>query len=369
MGAAASRLRSASTAGKAFAIAALVFVAGTAGVLHHNNFSIAGFAAPPIGASNFPCGVGTIPLPRKVLRGGVDRARGIKCSSSNRRKKPRRSLPMPRGVVQHQTNLEMESSQTGNPERRKQLEEITPPRHPPRRVFWLCLLQWNDLDWSGRAVHVAAQGQTKWWFAKRFLHPDVVAEYEFIFLWDEDIEVDNFDPLRYLDVVKREGLEVSQPALDRRSEMHHAITARALMPASDVHRRAQGVRCENDNMGPPCMGWVEVMVPVFSQEAWRCVWHMVQNDLVHGWGLDFKVGYCAQGDRKQNVAVIDSEYVRHRGVPVLNDGSKATSPGRAATRWRAFKEMLMFNKRWQEASVEESWIDPYAAEPLTASST
>ncbi|GJN07536.1 hypothetical protein PR202_ga25376 [Eleusine coracana subsp. coracana] len=171
------------------------------------------------------------------------------------------------------------------------------------------LEQWNDLDWSGRAVHVAAQGQTKWWFAKRFLHPDVVAEYEFIFLWDEDIEVDNFDPLRYLDVVKREGLEVSQPALDRRSEMHHAITARALMPASDVHRRAQGVRCENDNMGPPCMGWVEVMVPVFSQEAWRCVWHMVQNDLVHGWGLDFKVGYCAQGDRKQNVAVIDSEYV------------------------------------------------------------
>lgn len=33
------------------------------------------------------------------------------------------------------------------------------------------------------------------WFAKRFLHPDVVAPYEYIFLWDEDLGVENFDPM------------------------------------------------------------------------------------------------------------------------------------------------------------------------------
>ncbi|XP_042048622.1 uncharacterized protein LOC121794505 isoform X1 [Salvia splendens] len=38
---------------------------------------------------------------------------------------------------------------------------------------------------------------------------------------------------------------------------------------------------------PPCAAFVEIMAPVFSREAWRCVWHMIQNDLVHGWGLDF----------------------------------------------------------------------------------
>ncbi|KAL6639415.1 hypothetical protein ACP70R_023145 [Stipagrostis hirtigluma subsp. patula] len=52
--------------------------------------------------------------------------------------------------------------------------------------------QWADLQWSNRAVHVAARRQTKWWLAKRFLHPDVVADYEYVFLWDEDIEVDAF---------------------------------------------------------------------------------------------------------------------------------------------------------------------------------
>lgn len=32
------------------------------------------------------------------------------------------------------------------------------------------------------------------WFAKRFLHPDIVEEYDYVFLWDEDLGVDNFDP-------------------------------------------------------------------------------------------------------------------------------------------------------------------------------
>ncbi|TVT99914.1 hypothetical protein EJB05_54686, partial [Eragrostis curvula] len=378
MGAAASRLRSTAPAVKALAVAVLLLGAGAVGALHQNRASL------PI--ESWTCSIHH----RKALC--------VEPASTNRRRRPRPSLPMPRGVVQHNTNLEMEASLAGNPERRKQQEESKPTKKSLLAVavgiknkdtvnrlvskfsadhFVIMLFhydntleQWDDLEWSKRAVHVAAKGQTKWWFAKRFLHPDVVAEYEYIFVWDEDIEVETFDPLRYLDTVKREGFEVSQPALDRRSEIHHAITARALMPTSDMHRRAQGVRCDEDSMGPPCMGWVEFMVPVFSQEAWRCVWHMVQSDLVHGWGLDYKVGYCAKGDRAHNVGVVDSEYVLHRGIPMLSDNSKGpSSTGRAAVRWRSFKEMQIFNKRWEEASMEdESWTDPYAAAPLTASS-
>ena len=36
------------------------------------------------------------------------------------------------------------------------------------------------------------------WFAKRFLHPDIVAEYKYIFIWDEDLGVENFHPGRYV---------------------------------------------------------------------------------------------------------------------------------------------------------------------------
>ena len=31
---------------------------------------------------------------------------------------------------------------------------------------------------------------------KRFLHPDVVAPYDFIFVLNEDLSVKNFDPIK-----------------------------------------------------------------------------------------------------------------------------------------------------------------------------
>lgn len=33
----------------------------------------------------------------------------------------------------------------------------------------------------------------KRWYAKRFLHPDIVAPYDYIFIWDEDLGVEHFD--------------------------------------------------------------------------------------------------------------------------------------------------------------------------------
>ncbi|KAG9145549.1 hypothetical protein Leryth_025526 [Lithospermum erythrorhizon] len=156
---------------------------------------------------------------------------------------------------------------------------------------------WWDIEWSKDAIHVVALNQTKWWFAKRFLHPSVVNIYNYIFLWDEDLGVENFDPGRYLDIVRSEGLEISQPALDRNSTgIHHGITVRKRK--SRFHRRVYAnrgsYRCSASSDGPPCSGFVEGMAPVFSRAAWRCVWNLIQNDLVHGWGMDMKLGYCTQ---------------------------------------------------------------------------
>ena len=74
---------------------------------------------------------------------------------------------------------------------------------------------WDDLPWSEDAIHVSAKKQSKWWFAKRFLHPDVVEPYDFVFLWDEDIDVvtDGFDASEYLRIARDNGLHISQPAL------------------------------------------------------------------------------------------------------------------------------------------------------------
>ncbi|CAA0817927.1 Protein of unknown function (DUF707 [Striga hermonthica] len=235
---------------------------------------------------------------------------------------------------------------------------------------------WWDLGWSTRAVHIVAHNQTKWWFAKRFLHPAVVSIYDYIFLWDEDLGVNHFHPGRYLDIVKSEGLEISQPALDPNSTgIHHRITVRNRVKkfhSRRVYDDRGSIRCSDDSEGPPCSGFVEGMAPVFSRSAWHCAWHLIQNDLVHGWGMDMKLGYCAQGDRTKKVGVVDSEYVVHQSIQTLGGASATKVPNREETakshvidvrteiRRQSSIELKKFKERWERAVKEDkNWVDPF----------
>ncbi|KAJ3678292.1 hypothetical protein LUZ60_002095 [Juncus effusus] len=302
--------------------------------------------------------------------------------------KPVGSEPLPKGIVVETTDLEMEPLLGSLPKKEirkgsksllaipvgiKQkdlVNKIISKFYSPHFTVMLfhydgIVNAWRDLKWSDHVLHVSAMNQTKWWFAKRFLHPDIVAEYDYIFLWDEDLGVEHFDPSRYLSIVKREGLEISQPGLDPKSPIHHKITARRRK--GYVHRRfiktTGGGRCYENSTSPPCTGWVEMMAPVFSKSAWRCVWHMIQNDLIYAWGLDYKLGYCAQGDRTLNVGVVDSEYVFHKAIPSLGgDDKKVASKysDRIVVRQRSYAELQQFDKRWKKATEnDECWTDLY----------
>ncbi|KAK8567783.1 hypothetical protein V6N12_006356 [Hibiscus sabdariffa] len=320
--------------------------------------------------------------------------------------RPPGSEALPQGIVVKTSNLEMrplwsDTVKPGNLEpsanllaiavgiKQKEIVDRIVKKFP-ERDFVVMLFhydgvvdEWRDLEWNDRAIHLSAVNQTKWWFAKRFLHPDIVAEYKYIFLWDEDLGVDNFDPTQYLSIVEDEGLEISQPALDPvKSEVHHQITARKRN--SRFHRRIYKFkgsgRCDSRSTAPPCIGWVEMMAPVFSRAAWRCAWYMIQNDLIHAWGLDMQLGYCAQGDRMKNVGVVDAQYIVHLGLPTLgvmaeNELSstevnitqteqfskpEASAPSgsrkvdsRPEIRWQSFIEMKMFRKRWENAVKDD----------------
>ncbi|KAL6347671.1 hypothetical protein AAG906_026199 [Vitis piasezkii] len=59
--------------------------------------------------------------------------------------------------------------------------------------------EWDQFEWSRRAIHISVKKQTKFtkchfykWYAKHFLHPNIVAPYDYIFLWDEDLGVKHF---------------------------------------------------------------------------------------------------------------------------------------------------------------------------------
>ncbi|PPD86394.1 hypothetical protein GOBAR_DD16655 [Gossypium barbadense] len=206
--------------------------------------------------------------------------------------------------------------------------------------------EWDEFEWSKRAIHVSVQKQAKWWYAKRFLHPDIVAPYEYIFMWDEDLGVENFSAEEYIKLVKKHGLEISQPGLDANSAgLTWAMTRKR--NDTEVHKYTEERPgwC-NDPHLPPCAAFVEIMATVFSRDAWRCVWHMIQNDLVHGWGLDFSLRKCVEPPHEK-IGVVDAQWIVHQSVPSLGNQGEAEG-GRApweGVRQRCRKEWTMFQDR------------------------
>ncbi|KAM7496777.1 hypothetical protein LguiA_021191 [Lonicera macranthoides] len=208
--------------------------------------------------------------------------------------------------------------------------------------------EWDQFKWSRLAIHVSIKKQTKWWYAKRFLHPDVVAAYEYIFIWDEDLGVEHFDGDKYIELVKKHGLEISQPGLEPNNGLTWQMTKRR--GDVEVHKDTEEKPgwCSDPHL-PPCAAFVEIMAPVFSREAWRCVWHMIQNDLVHGWGLDFALRRCVD-PAHEKIGVVDSQWIVHQVIPTLGEqgesGRRDKAPwegvrDRCKSEWAQFQDRLV----------------------------
>ncbi|GAA0167521.1 hypothetical protein LIER_22439 [Lithospermum erythrorhizon] len=209
--------------------------------------------------------------------------------------------------------------------------------------------EWDEFEWSKRAIHVSANKQTKWWYAKRFLHPDIVASYEYIFIWDEDLGLEHFNAEEYIKLVKNHGLEISQPGIDPTRGLSWQMTKKR--DGLEVHKQTEERPgwCADPHL-PPCAAFVEVMAPVFSSSAWRCVWHMIQNDLVHGWGLDLALRRCLE-PAHEKIGVVDAQWIVHQTVPSLGnqgvaDNGKAPWQG---VRERCKAEWKMFDDRMKHA--------------------
>ncbi|KAF7154497.1 hypothetical protein RHSIM_Rhsim01G0215900 [Rhododendron simsii] len=159
--------------------------------------------------------------------------------------------------------------------------------------------EWDQFDWSKRVVHVSVRKQTKWWYAKRFLHPDIVAAYEYIFIWDEDLGVEHFNGDKYIELVKKHGLEISQPGLEPNKGLTWQMTKR-----------------RGDK----------------------------ENDLVHGWGLDFALRRCVE-PAHEKIGVVDSQWVVHQVIPTLGNQGDGISPwqgvrDRCRSEWAEFQDRL-----------------------------
>ncbi|XP_040862755.1 uncharacterized protein [Glycine max] len=207
----------------------------------------------------------------------------------------------PPGSVPDETTTPEEARKQQKQEEALHASNLRVPRHP----LWTPNMSADELNASEMQAFLAWRRSLARWFAKRFLHPDIVSIYDYIFLWDEDLGVEHFSPSRYVEIIKREGLEISQPALDPNStKIHHRITIRArtkkfhrllsenvifellwyhkkydktnsFVAIYDKSWHACCVVNDTELQNNLCR-FVEGMTPIFSQSAWYCTWHLIQ---------------------------------------------------------------------------------------------
>jgi len=118
-------------------------------------------------------------------------------------------------------------------------------------------------------------------FFKKYITPEVAAKYDVIFLGMEDIEIDDFSWQRFIEVMKRNQLDMAAPALSAQSITPHKIMYRQPTETGRL------------------VDVIELFLTAFDARAWPRFWNLIERDFNHwGWGYvqlaqyacEFKMG-------------------------------------------------------------------------------
>lgn len=142
----------------------------------------------------------------------------------------------------------------------------------------------------------------KWWMAADLIAPDDVADFDYLFLWDDDMRLESFDPRAFAEIMRVNRLDVAQPAIVSSHRLSHPITAPVALPDFKLDGHRAVGRLTN---------FAEVMVPVFSRKAWRDFHPFISRANVSAWGYDY-----FPFDRRGIVDVMTVEHTR----PVSSGG-------------------------------------------------
>jgi len=165
---------------------------------------------------------------------------------------------------------------------------------------------------------------TRWQFLRNHVSPDYCKNYDYIFVWPDDIDIDDFSYEHFLKIMFRNHLDMAQPALTPDSYYFHKIT----------------VKDDNYKIGR-VTDFVEIMIPVFSRDAYIKYWKMIDQDfLPWGHGYDYLAKSICEYNR---MGIVDCESVRH------------TRPIKSGTP-EAASAMESFLKKYSETHKKSEYI-------------
>ena len=170
--------------------------------------------------------------------------------------------------------------------------------------FLLCVYDNSRYDGDGFAgCTVRHDPAPLFWVLKEHLTPALCRRYEYVFIWMDDLHVLDFDPARFLGILRTHHIEVAQPALSADSIIYHPVTARQDTPIGRY------------------TDFVEEMAFVFRGDLWERFWRLIAPDRnPWGWGYD-EIAYSAC--RFRRMAVIDAHVIRHTRRGSYHEAARA----------------------------------------------
>ncbi|KAG9394216.1 Protein of unknown function DUF707 [Carpediemonas membranifera] len=182
---------------------------------------------------------------------------------------------------------------------------------------------WSELPWASEVTWVDIKRQGEWWYFPRFLTPTVAEAYDYVFLWDDDIDLNPepgtpdtelFDPMEYLRIAEKHNLQMFQPGMTHSPGWWGS--------------KATGRQTDHNDEGR-FVTFVEDMIPAFTRTFYSRVTHKhFQFDLSTGYYYDFMFARDGYRDGMGRYGVIDSTPVAHlnggsQSVKVVDEATKA----------------------------------------------
>lgn len=177
------------------------------------------------------------------------------------------------------------------------------------------------------------------WQLKRHLTPELCRRYEYVFVWMDDLDVMEFDPQNFLQIMRDHKIQMAQPALSHQSVISHHIVAH-----------------QNNRIGR-FTDFVEQMALVFQEGAWERFRTMILPDAnPWGWGYDeFAYSWC--GFRR--LAIIDAEVIRHLHAGAYHEAAMAEH-----RKMRAQLRRFHFSRKMTLCTISDSPWRKHVAIPV-----
>ena len=231
----------------------------------------------------------------------------------------------------HSTNKSLVLTFWSEQSRRKWLPQnihLAFPSHSfDHLIFVFDNSSWHSHPAYHQSIWIHVQGQIRMWFVKRFLLPQMILSYRYIWFMDDDSRL-WFNPLHYECVIEQLHVPISSPARFR-GVLSHQITKVQNQYKAHIGRWTDLV--EN---GPTM---------VSTSSAWLCIYRYLDAWRDSGWGFDSV--YCniladlclPKSNRTRVCAILDAFLVDHRSEKIMS--------GRYGT--KELKFSLERNRPWR----------------------